>query len=322
MNPFMMETLRMELMNLDNDVERILRDLGPNTDLVENLFQNLPCPSTDYVSYNGPETATAMHVFLAASKRWGSQSPEQDSLIAEHAGDVDLPKSPTQFVARLAVLALSTTTSDEDVSLRAQHLRYLRWVIRGRKDDEWPFTTTVSSVDHSVLPEPSTPTPCAACGNTKPSMQSCTGCKFLTDSATTFATNYCDKACQKAHWQQHKSYCKFLRMVCRSVSIFEKIFTTYTEMAADWGAGISKIWEEDGILKIHMPSASADLESGYKGAPILRKIPAVTGASREQQVAAMMLGRCGDMSRGARHLFDYFLQRMSCRINPFPRTGY
>jgi len=311
---------------MDDNFERMLRQLIPSPEgaLLEKLFQDLPSPLTDYTIMASPKTEKAIRAFTDGSKRLGSLSGEQDLRISTRT-NIETP-----FLAKMGLTAIRKTIPDQDTSIQAQHLRYLRWVIRGRKDGESQFTSAVSDVDHSVLPDPAKPAPCAACGDTKASEQpscaacgktkaslkACTGCKFLTDGHTTFATYYCDEACQMTHRKQHKEYCNSLRMLWRSMSIFDKIYTIFVEMAYEHAENIPRIWEEDGILKVQMPDDSEKLESAYKGMHILCKAPDVTGVSREQRISARVMGRCGEMANQAGPLFHYFLHRTSCSCLP------
>jgi len=298
------------------------RALPAGTDLVEHFFESLPAPSSDYLSLSIPMMGCPLTrkfdqelgVFLSASEVFTSQTADHKHLVklakmCSISGALGGPFDVAQFQARLAHLALSKTIPNDDTSFKAQHLRYFHWVVRGRKDEDSPFKTPGPSIDHAILPNSSNVAPCAACGKIGASMRACTACKFLTEGSVTFATLYCDKVCQTAHWKQHKGCCKALRRVYRAMSIFEQIYPLCAEMAADPCASPQKILEEDGMLKVHLPSIADDLAFGYRGTHILVKVPDVPGASKEQKIASLMVGHCAEMVASTKKLFEYLLQR-------------
>lgn len=75
---------------------------------------------------------------------------------------------------------------------------------------------------------------CAQCF--KPATQTCKGCAQDIGDGTTLNTHYCNTACQKAHWKDHKVACNKLairKQLYRAGGIIQEVFYGYREAVFD-----------------------------------------------------------------------------------------
>ena len=209
----------------------------------------------------------------------------------------------------LARLALLRRIPTEDPSLKAQHLRYAAWLARGRKDEDNPFASSRSSVarDHSLLPSSSESLPCASCGKTGIKMTTCGSCIVRTEGTVTFGTHYCGKVCQEAHWKDHRDYCKALRQLHRSMSMFDQVYSLVLELATDPCSQPIKMCKKAGLIIVQSPTKEMERAFGYQGKHVIRGVPDASALSRELKIAAMMRHHCLDIMEGGMALLEYFL---------------
>ncbi|KAK0644101.1 hypothetical protein B0T16DRAFT_494994 [Cercophora newfieldiana] len=284
---------------------------------LDALFKHLPRPRTDYAARNAKELHDSQLMIAAAT--YLSTCPKSDCTDPDHKfvqKRSEMLSKRTGWEGRagflliaLAELAITKTIPDDDLSLKAQHLRYLKWIVRGRKDEESPFGATAPTRDHRLLS--SSNSPCAACGKTGVPMTACSDCIYRTEDTITFSTNYCSKSCQKAHWSKHKDYCVALRRVHRSVSIFQQLYTMFAEMVSEPKDWPIKVWEDPDtkLTMVQPPDGKMTRHWGYRGQHSVGKFqaPENVAPSSELKMALMMSGRSLDLISDFEALLEWFL---------------
>ena len=91
---------------------------------------------------------------------------------------------------------------------------------------------------------------CAVCDSTD--VTRCTGClDHRDDNGVASPIYYCGKACQSAHWPEHKKACKpnATTRLFRAGELLQKIFYVYRKHAFDHN--IMKVANKDGKLVVH-----------------------------------------------------------------------
>ena len=291
-------------------------------DALEKLFAGLPTLNAQTTLdrlVESPNTLDRATAFVKEAQSVPFTSLDADSrLLLKHALYAVDPKRPMGrldlLLSGIADLAVKTSVHPDDHSAKARYLRHFRWLAMGNKDEESPYQEqpmTNDGVDHAHLPENPSAKRCAGCGSTDSKMASCSGCLFQTAGRITFVTAYCGKACQKAHWKQHKVSCKGAQRFYHAASTFQAVFALFLELALDPSGQCTDIQEENGVIRVDHIDNDMELGLGFRGASILsRKFPpGLSAPSREAWSAALFASSCTEVMTRALSIFELFIRR-------------
>lgn len=98
---------------------------------------------------------------------------------------------------------------------------------------------------------------CASCGSDASTR--CAGCIGAPEYKSGDAANtiYCDRECQRAHWNTHKDQCKTLQQrkkLLRAAEILKATLLTYRE--ATYDVELTGVHYKDGVLLLHQNQRS------------------------------------------------------------------
>lgn len=133
---------------------------------------------------------------------------------------------------------------------------------------------------------------CASCG--KVGRLVCVGCikapAYLDDTAP--ATYYCDAACQKAHWAEHKDRCKLLqrrKMLHRAAKVIQDLY--YILLRKSFRHSVEKVDRVDeNTIFVH--TATPDVRGKNSILPDPR--PGSLSSNRADELAALTMNGCGN----------------------------
>ncbi|KAK4186770.1 hypothetical protein QBC35DRAFT_533047 [Podospora australis] len=164
---------------MENDVDSERQSSGgqeASSDPVENFLRNLPSPWENYIARYAEDTKAKVNSAVVQYLRESCLDPDK-SLTDPIVFDIEINNGKdTKFdeilYRNLTLLALSEPIADGDMSMRAQQLRYLRWLAYGA---HWQYETTPSGVSskpalpdishlHQEFLPDSESKICAACG--------------------------------------------------------------------------------------------------------------------------------------------------------------
>ncbi|OIW23223.1 hypothetical protein CONLIGDRAFT_686662 [Coniochaeta ligniaria NRRL 30616] len=300
---------------------------------VKAFFQSMPSPEDHHNKPWGEiqqRLATAAAEFMFTPVPRDRMSDPVYRLIqkANEACFAD-PKGGAILYEQLAKHALSTVDVAHDDSPMAKQLRYLRWVVNGRKDETSPFPSSARSVSAA------SPThACAACGNPEATMR-CSGCELPADNGKPFATVYCSQDCQRKNWKKHSAMCRQTQHLKRAVDMFDEVFRhclavtfstehTITSITADQGMVVARInsngaftrpsWEPSISTHGSLTIISSKPTSGPKDSSCATwgAFPTAVAPTPDLTTAVMLSSQCNTPLGDARALFEMFI-RPTCR---------
>ncbi|KAF5614163.1 zinc finger MYND-type [Fusarium subglutinans] len=153
------------------------------------------------------------------------------------------------------------------------------------------------------------PTTCASCG-TQATMR-CAGCTDAPDydPGDSMKVVYCDRNCQKKHWNDHKSRCRVMKqrkILLRAATILRAALLTYREILYD--IDLTKIEAKDGMLYLYQNQRA--VTSRVKWGPF----PDHLTSNAEHREAALTINQCTMATALLSRLTRNFLTGKSLRM--------
>lgn len=287
-------------------------------DPFEVFFSALPDPRSDYVHYgNSPRVPSAFKALVQAVLERPCERPEYQKL-AENIIRAVRPRGGRQMtlelaLARLMEFAVAVPPSHDDTSPRAAHLRYLRRIAQGRKDEHSPSATAEqrrNPADHSLLPEFAADEKiCATCSATG-ALLHCNRCVVRTEGRVTLATFYCDERCRRSHLASHKNSCDTMVRFQRAVSLFAELFRMIHPASQDPRGFPEEISRDQyGMIRVELPNAAQCISLAFRGAHCLGPVPRKDHWDSELFETVMLRDSGNEVSRAMRPLVDLFFHR-------------
>ena len=265
---------------------------------VRAFFDAIPKPEYHYshsITDIVPILVKALRSFnLSASERELDLDPDCRLIKAIEVSVVEDPiKQYTVMYEQLARLAMAKIHDPSDSTAMAKQLRYLAWVVAGRKDQSCPFLLS--------SPPGTTAKQCACCGNQEASLK-CTGCLISEDNCASnqFATVYCNQDCQKKHWKAHRDSCRQVCRLTRAVSMFNEVFRHMLSSCHESRFAITSIDVEGDMVVVRAASSvDARLDVWWSFPTSLAATPMIG--------TAVSMHRQSDAPMGDAHAFFEFL---------------
>jgi hypothetical protein len=284
-------------------------------DVANRFFQIMPSPEEHHekpLDEVKEKLETAMR-FLAESPTHAGPDPLPDVLKKAILAASNHPESaiPSLYNA-LARFAFSEVLDEQDQSLKARQLRYIRWMAHGKKDETSPFLSPlkepVVSKIPGMLPVSESSESCAACGKNDATMK-CGRCVVLAAGHVSFATCYCSRECQLQDWTAHKSSCKEVQQLFRAVTIFGEVFDHFHAVTYQKAFVLTSITEHSGMIVANIETDHEAMNAAKEGPPKWSTFPADLAPSPETAKAVLMHSKCRSTLGEARALFELLIRR-------------
>ncbi|KAK4031694.1 hypothetical protein C8A01DRAFT_41851 [Parachaetomium inaequale] len=302
---------------LDTVVQAVADDSTGDLDALDNFFRRLPSPeqvvSSLEQAFSGPQVKDAALRFLVESLVRKSTDPDAGYLAHHIEGSTIQDQIPpsTYILWHLGELALRSRFGGDDQSAKARQLRFWAWMTRGRKDETSPFSSLHGQPDpsnarlsHALIPAYADPKRCAGCEKQGPGTYlCCSRCLIRNEGKATFATAYCSKECQGAHWSSHKALCRQVQQLHRAACTFHAIFEHFLSITFEEPEFLKEIAEKDGMVVMTLAP-----RTGVRPAPTWARFPHHLATSSECGMAALMRGNCNQVLDGARSLFELLIR--------------
>lgn len=253
--------------------------------------------------------------------------------------DVDKEGCEMLFLTVLGDLALKYGRTPNDIpndgSKKMHYLRHAAWMVRGRRNDERPTTSTAAEprtrLSREYYATLNTQTAkqgqqkCSKCGNSDKELVRCTGC--LVDEDWAYLTvAYCGKECQTAHWKEHKTVCCDRMRIARACSIVRSLSQQFQKRTFDYSYAEIKV--EDGTILLREFSECRDqqgffiIPEAFKGGFLFREPPRnVCGPdstdSEDYDRAIIHYNRCNEHISVEWPFTGMFLKRELSLPSPF-----
>lgn len=285
------------------------------------LFARLPDPMGDpRASTDTTATGMAFLLPLLSFKEdmsiRNSVDPDAEILLAYVNDIVEGHRKIYQFCSLLGRLALFKDPLEEGSLAKQRQLAYYRWISRGRKEEDYPFSSdgtltrppSNDPVSHEFLPRTPDSTRCAHCDKDSAPLK-CGGCLVLIDKHVVFSTAYCSKECQVGHRKTHRAACRDWQRLGRASSMFQETLVELLKVTQtrEWRT----ISEKDGMNV----SVYEGLESrAFLGKHVLIPAEFEKAETPELALQTLMNGQCTATVVDSRALFEIFFRRKSCLL--------
>jgi hypothetical protein len=276
-------------------------------DPVDAFFDNMPSPE-EHHNLSGEEAATMLHranmIFLALVERGNTSS---HMACYELLKDAITKYWMTSRHLRLIYAQLASLTVDKPIgpddsdSRKARQLRYIHWVVNGRKDATSPFAAVLAE-GPSDMKISSTSDHCAACDKVNATMN-CGACQIASGDGVAFSTAYCSQDCQKKHWPTHKTVCKEVQQLARAVGMFNDIFHHFLGLTYPEETKLQSITRQGDMVVAKDAGIRVDKVTDTARFPAeLAETPALADA-------VLMFSQCVTTLREARPLVEMLIRR-------------